>query len=441
MQTKTFRYNELAEALIATGALSDMATDYDGWKRLALMLADLGEDARSIFDKISATASNYDAKQTNSIFSWALNNYDPTKITIGSFLHLCSESGIDISEYVTIDSNELRPVSRGLATGTKGRWHYKKEPYKPKPLPSESTMYSMPASWITASMPESYESSPLARYLAHKFGWEKVNAAFRLYYVGVTRKPVHLEGMHFLPVGSCIFPQVDEKGIIRTAQIMAYDDEKGYFGHRTKYAGSRQSALTWMHTLMMMKLLKSTNGKWGWDDNRKRKPYNCITGAHLLNGKVYPTLADKTVGIVESMSTALCMTCAMPDIVWLATAGSAGIRLLADGIFRDCPSLKSRRIIIYPDEGKTDQWRKAIAELRLEHVSVSDFMDRQPIHGGDIKDIVMSAPCKMEDLPEPPRKIIETPKIMLDNFKESNPLISTLVDLFELTPISDECPF
>ena len=84
--TKTYDYSALADALIGTGAVSDLATDDNGWKRLALMLADLGEEARPIFDKISASASNYDARQTSGIFTWALSHYDPSKSTVGSFI-------------------------------------------------------------------------------------------------------------------------------------------------------------------------------------------------------------------------------------------------------------------------------------------------------------------------------------------------------------------
>lgn len=440
MATKTFRYSDLADALIATGAVADMATDDQGWKHLALMFADLGEDARSIYDRISASASNYDAKQTNSIFNWALSHYDPTKVTIGSFIHLCKESGIDVSDYVTNDDNALRPSSKKYEGGRYGR-RYKKEPYKPKVLPKEATLYSLPTKWITAAIPETYEASPLARYLARKFGWEKVNTAFRLYFVGLTRKVIPLEGWHHLPVGSCIFPQIDEKGFCRTAQMMAFDDEHGRFGHRTKYIASKQSALTWMHFVMTQQLSNLTKGQWGWNDNRVRKPYNCISGAHLLNERRYPELADKTVAIVESMSTALCMTCAMPEYVWLATAGSSGIRLLADAVLRDAPTLSKRNIIVFPDEGKTDQWEKAVFELGLSNVSVNHFMDSQDIHGGDIKDIVMSADGTFDDVPPEPTKEIETPEVVLKKLEEQHPALEELVNKLELVPEIDDCPF
>ena len=39
MMTKTYRYSELADALIASGSVADMATDFYGWKTLALTLA------------------------------------------------------------------------------------------------------------------------------------------------------------------------------------------------------------------------------------------------------------------------------------------------------------------------------------------------------------------------------------------------------------------
>ena len=112
------------------------------------------------------------------------------------------------------------------------------------------------------------------------------------------------------------------------------------------------------------------------------------------------------------------------------TAGASGIRLVADAIKRDAPSLASRNIIVYPDEGKTDQWRKAISALGLPHVSVSDFMDRQPIHGGDIKDIVMSSPYTFDTLPEKP----EAPLVRsgAEQFMEGNDGLKTLVETFDL---------
>ena len=192
---------------------------------------------------------------------------------------------------------------------------------------------------------------------------------------------------------------------------------------------------------MTQQLSNLTKGQWGWNDNRVRKPYNCISGAHLLNEKRYPELADKTVAIVESMSTALCMTCAMPEYVWLATAGSSGIRLLADAVLRDAPTLSKRNIIVFPDEGKTDQWEKAVFELGLSNVSVNHFMDSQDIHGGDIKDIVMSADGTFDDVPPEPTKEIETPEVVLKKLEEQHPALEELVNKLELVPEIDDCPF
>lgn len=447
MVTKTFKYEELADALIASGAISDMATEHEGWKHLALMLADLGEGARHIFNRLSSCANNYDSKQTNNIFTWALNHYDPMKGGIGSFLYLCEEAGIDKNEYLTDDPLALRPSSRNNGNGYNGKKGYRKPPYKPKQLPTDSKLYSFPSNWIKARMPETYESSPLARYLARKFGWEKVNEAFKMYWVGVTQKPIPISGNTYLPIGSCIFPEIDEKGMVRTAQIMAFDDERGNFGHRSKDIVTKKGYLTWMHFLMINQLLKATDNKWGWEDNRRRKPYNCISGAHLLNEKAYPTLVGKPVGIVESMSTALCMTCAKPDMVWLATAGDSGIKLLKDAVLRDVPSLKNRQIVVFPDEGKTDTWRKSVEEVGLEHVSVSDFMDRQKIHGGDIKDIVMGATGTFETLPKEPINTVITPSVVFNRMKSEYPIIATMEEKFDLVPtfdfsqIDEEPPF
>lgn len=443
MATKTYRYSELADALISTGAITDMATDFEGWKRLALYLADLGEGARAIFDRISASASNYNAKQTDNIFNWALGHYDPTKSGIWKFQQICKNAGIDIGEYITDDVDALRPISKRGSGGRYGRGKYKKPVYKPLQLPNDSRLYSIPTAWVTAALPDSYERSPLARYLARKFGWGIVNDVFRKYYVGLTRKVIPIKDRKFLPVGSCIFPQIDEKGICRTAQIMAFDDEQGNFGHRKKDVVTKDGYLTWLHALpeLAKRLHESTSGQWGRDENRNRLPYQCISGGHLLNTHRYPELEGKTIAVVESMSTALCMSCAMPEYIWLATAGSSCIRLLNDAVLRDSPTLSKRNIIVFPDEGKTDQWEAAVFDIGLSNVSVNHFMDDQNIHGGDIKDVVMSAPGTFNDIPDEPRREIETPQVVLRHMEEQHPIIGELVDKFSLEPMFDDCPF
>lgn len=395
MRRTSYKYDELAEALISIGAIQEMATDTDGWKRLALMFAELGEDAFPIFDKISASASNYNSKQTYSIFKWALNHYNG-KVTIASFLYLCKEAGIHIEDYATNESDYdgNQPVKKHIKTADFD-----------KRLPTDSSLYSIPVEWILTKIPKLYTESPLARFFADKFGWESVNATFSLYFVGLTDTTINIDCQYSLPIGSCIFPQVDENGFCRTAQIMSFDDESGNWGHRTKLDGGNKSALTWAHTIIMPKLLARTNGLWGREDYPTRKPYNCIYGAHLLNEKKYPTLSGKTVGIVESMSTALCMTCAKHDYIWLATGGASNILLLKDAIERDAPSLKKRKIIVFPDEGKYNQWKKFISNMELANIYVSDFMENRNFPGGDLRDIIMSSQELLRDMPnvEPPK--------------------------------------
>lgn len=422
MRMTSYKYDELADALISIGSVQDMATDTDGWKRLALMFADLGKDAFSIFDKISASASNYNRKQTYSIFKWALNHYNG-KVTIASFLYLCKEAGIHIEDYATNDGDYdgNQPVKKHIKTADFD-----------KKLPTDSSLYSIPVEWIQTRIPESYTASPLARYFADKFGWESVNAAFSLYFVGLTDRTINIDCHYSLPIGSCIFPQVDENGICRTAQIMSFDDERGHWGHRTKYDDGKKSALTWMHSIMMSELLERTNGLWGREDYPTRKPYNCIYGAHLLNEKKYPTLSGKTVGIVESMSTALCMTCAKPDYLWLATGGASNILLLKDAIERDCPSLKKKKIIVFPDEGKYTQWKKCITNMELKNTYVSNFMENRNFPGGDLKDIIM---CSEKQLMEMPN--VETPKIptILDRFILKYPELENFAQKLKLEVI------
>ena len=88
-------------------------------------------------------------------------------------------------------------------------------------------------------MSSSYEKSALARCLARKFGWDKVNEAFKMYYVGLTRKPICLHEGCSLPAGSCIFPQKAERRTVRTAQMKAVEAELLRIRHPREGAESR----------------------------------------------------------------------------------------------------------------------------------------------------------------------------------------------------------
>ena len=92
-------------------------------------------------------------------------------------------------------------------------------------------------------------------------------------------------------------------------------------------------------------------------------------------------------------------------------------------------------------EGKTDQWEAAVFDIGLTNVSVNHFMDDQKIHGGDIKDVVMSADGTFDDVPPEPRKEIVTPEIALRHLEEQHPVVTELVNKFGLIPTTDDCPF
>ena len=64
-------------------------------------------------------------------------------------------------------------------------------------------------------------------------------------------------------------------------------------------------------------------------------------------------------------------------------------------------------------------------------------MDRQEIHGGDIKDIVMAASGTMEDLPAQEPDVIETPKTRLEEMMKKSENLKLLIETLNLELADD----
>ena len=189
------------------------------------------------------------------------------------------------------------------------------------------------------------------RWLINTYGIAEAERIVEMYGVGATEQ------------GRTIFWQRDIEGRVRAGKIMAYDP---ITGHRIKEQGS----IGWVHAILRRKGVLPEE----WELTQ------CLYGEHLL--REHP---DKVVAVVEAYKTAHVGAILMPDMVWLATDSLQG--LTAERL----ASLKGRRVIFFPDEGKgCELWRDRLPQIARDvgfRYQLSLFMEGRD-EGSDIADLV-----------------------------------------------------
>ena len=189
------------------------------------------------------------------------------------------------------------------------------------------------------------------KWLINTYGIVEAERIVEMYGVGATEQ------------GRTIFWQRDIEGRVRAGKIMAYDT---ITGHRIK----EQGAIGWVHAILRREGVLPEE----WELTQS------LYGEHLL--RQYP---DKIVAVVEAYKTAHVGAILMPDMVWLATDSLQG--LTAERL----ASLKGRRVIFFPDEGKGyELWRDRLPQIAQDvgfRYQLSLFMEGKE-EGSDIADLV-----------------------------------------------------
>lgn len=173
---------------------------------------------------------------------------------------------------------------------------------------------------------------------------------------------------------SMVFWQIDSRGRVRDGKIIKYilkKDDSSFLGVNCGRDKETIPPVKWVSKLAGVKDFKLQQ---------------CFFGEHLL-----PLFPDKPIGILESEKSALIATAYRPDILWLASGGSGG---LTD---QKVKVLESRKVTLFPDLGKFDQWKTRAAQIeKLIHVdiSVADFLERiateqDKIQGLDLADFLL----------------------------------------------------
>jgi hypothetical protein len=175
-----------------------------------------------------------------------------------------------------------------------------------------------------------HKKNNLFRFLIDIIGKETAEEVFSKYVVGSTEK------------GATIFWQMDCDGNVRTGKVMQYNED----GHR-----KGDTSTWWMHKM--------------FDDYNLKQ---CFFGEHLLKLDDDKT---KPVAIVESEKTALIASVYLPNFIWLAGGSSTGLGV------EKMRALKGRNVILYPDLGMFDDWKKKAEEYKAHYkISVSNLLER-----------------------------------------------------------------
>lgn len=214
---------------------------------------------------------------------------------------------------------------------------------------------------------QSYEFNSFAVGLTAAFGPTLCKRAIEKYMIG-TSKLFYKAGYY-----SVVFPQIDKDIQFRQCNIILYDTatlkrvKKNVEGVRRfdKYAGQ----------YVDMQPGDQCARKYGKELDPRLKGDNitlqcCFFGEHLLS--IHP---NKPVRIVESEKTAIICDIFYPQFIWLATAGSTGVRW-AERQF--CEVLQGRTVKLYPDASKYREWNERaaiIAGLVSCDISVSALIE------------------------------------------------------------------
>ena len=127
---------------------------------------------------------------------------------------------------------------------------------------------------------------------------------------------------------TAVYQYIDEAGNVSALKYMQYLEN----GHRDKENS------------------KANSYEYPDFQEFKQKKRKVLFGSHLL------ATAPAVIGVVESEKTAIILRCFFPEIVFLATGGSAGFSFLRIVLNND------QNVIIYPDGDAYNQWLEVAEE-------------------------------------------------------------------------------
>lgn len=195
--------------------------------------------------------------------------------------------------------------------------NYTSKKIKTKPKSQTEKTTTIPSKYVDLSRLKANQT-PFYKYFSDVLSKDMLDHVYELYRVG---------RYHDKNWTNCVlFWQIDVKGNVRTGKIFKYNASTG-----------KRVAQNWFHSIHYKDKFQL-----------KQVPF----GLHLI--KEYPT---NKIAIVESEKTALLMSIAFPNFIWLAVGGCQNLNhsMLSE--------IENRDVVLIPDAGKYELWKSKIEKL------------------------------------------------------------------------------
>lgn len=405
----------------------DIAPDRMEWVKLCHALKLLGYDETCFvaLSQAHGTLSNTARRKWREEKSY--RRFLNENTAPGLIVNLAKSAGIDVKRFFLKQADATEPRRTYRAAPTPPLMKHT-QAAEPKPTPEYVTEQQ-----VTAAAGHFRETS-LYLWLCREFDPVEVDRVFSAYRVGGS-KFVNEQGGRAVS-----FPYIDTAGRCVDCKIF----------HINPNTGSRKTAPP----------VKQWNGgelrsTWALAELKKKEHRAewCNFGDHLLTER-----KGVPVGIVESEKTALILSLAYPDRVWIAVGSKNNLTPKRFEPYR------GRKVTVYPDrDGYNDKprkdgkgvekgWRTIAADLAGHgfSLSIDTTTERHPGEpNDDLADIVLRWRHGRQERPEPPKDVAnnDTPTIspdkkeavrIFEEMKSKYPAFAEFAERFELEPISVE---
>lgn len=226
------------------------------------------------------------------------------------------------------------PPSKFYDQNTKSHYRNNLTNHPPKKIKSEpkdqaGKISIIPEKYVDLSLLKANET-PFYKYFSKELSKDALDEAYSLYKVG---------RYHLKKWTNCtLFWQIDLNGNVRTGKIFKYNPSTG-----------KRMAQNWFHSLHYKNQFEL-----------KQVPF----GLHLINQS-----PNKKIAIVESEKTAIIMSIAFPNFIWLAVGGCQNLN------YSMLSEIQNRDLILFPDAGKYELWLSKIEKLPSSNFyNVSDML-------------------------------------------------------------------
>lgn len=226
-----------------------------------------------------------------------------------------------------------------------------RRPSRPTYRPQPPHVYIDPRMFKQYAVATMSHRNNLVDFLKPRFDEESVNQRVKDYYIGTSKQ---------FGGGSTVFFQVDRYGKIHRGKIMQYNPRNG------KRVKEPYPKFTTVHKV---------------ENLGDSLPPECLFGEHLL--KKNPII---TVAIVESEKTAIIADLVFGDCLTLACGGCGKLTRSM------CEPLRGRDVILFPDNGKYEEWSEKGKNLRslFGRLRISSIMEHNAVNpGDDIGDLIL----------------------------------------------------